>query len=46
MLSKLHRAAHKVDVNWAPLSNVMVAGTPVPLTFLALLNLLKGKSRP
>jgi hypothetical protein len=27
MLSKLHRAAHKADVNWAPLSNVMVAGT-------------------
>ncbi len=27
MLSKLHRAAHKVDVNWAPPSNVMVAGT-------------------
>jgi hypothetical protein len=28
MLSKLHRAAHKADVNWAPLSDVMVAGTP------------------
>jgi hypothetical protein len=28
MLSKLHRAAQKVDVNWAPLSDVMVAGTP------------------
>jgi hypothetical protein len=28
MLSKLHRAAHKANVNWAPLSDVMVAGTP------------------
>jgi hypothetical protein len=28
MLSKLHRAAHKADVNWTPLSDVMVAGTP------------------
>ncbi len=28
MLSMLHRAAHKVDVNWAPLSDVMMAGTP------------------
>jgi hypothetical protein len=28
MLSRLHRAAHKADVNWAPLSEVMVAGTP------------------
>jgi hypothetical protein len=27
MLSKLHRAAHKADVNWAPLSDVMGAGT-------------------
>ncbi len=28
MLSKLHRAVQKADVNWAPLSDVMVAGTP------------------
>jgi hypothetical protein len=28
MLSKPHRAAHKADVNWDPLSDVMVAGTP------------------
>jgi hypothetical protein len=27
MLSRLHRATHKGDVNWAPLSEVMVAGT-------------------
>jgi hypothetical protein len=27
-LSRLHSAAHKADVNWAPLSDVMVAGTP------------------
>ena len=27
MLSKLHRATHKADVNWAPLSDVMGAGT-------------------
>jgi hypothetical protein len=27
MLTKLHRAAHRADVNWAPLSDVMVAGT-------------------
>ena len=24
----LHRPAHRADVNWAPLSDVMVAGTP------------------
>jgi hypothetical protein len=23
-----HRPAHRADVNWAPLSDVMVAGTP------------------
>jgi hypothetical protein len=28
MLSRLHRPAQKADVNWAPLSEVMVAGTP------------------
>jgi hypothetical protein len=28
MLIMLHRAAHNADVNWAPLSDVMVAGTP------------------
>jgi len=28
MLSMLYRAAHKADVNWAPLSDVIVAGTP------------------
>jgi hypothetical protein len=28
MLSKLHRASHKADMNWASLSDVMVAGTP------------------
>jgi hypothetical protein len=27
MLSNLHKAAHKADVNWASLLNVMVAGT-------------------
>ncbi len=27
-LSRPHRAAHKGDVNWAPLSEVMVADTP------------------
>ncbi len=27
MLSRLQRPAHRVDVNWAPLSDVM-AGTP------------------
>jgi hypothetical protein len=28
MLSRLHRPAHRADVNLAPLSDVMVAGTP------------------
>jgi hypothetical protein len=28
MLSRLHRPTHRADVNWAPLSDVMVAGTP------------------
>jgi hypothetical protein len=28
MLSRLYRPAHRADVNWAPLSDVMVAGTP------------------
>ncbi len=28
VLSRLHRAAHKGDVNWAPLSEVREAGTP------------------
>jgi hypothetical protein len=28
MLSRLHRAAHRADMNWAPLSEVMVAGAP------------------
>jgi hypothetical protein len=28
MLSRLHRPAHMAEVNWAPLSDVMVAGTP------------------
>ncbi len=28
MLSRLHRPAQRADVNWAPLSDVMVAGTP------------------
>ncbi len=27
MLSRLHRPAHRVDVYWAPLSDVMVVGT-------------------
>jgi hypothetical protein len=32
MLSRLHRPAHRADVNWAPLSDVKVAGTPNPGT--------------
>jgi hypothetical protein len=28
MLSRLHRPAHRADVSWAPLSDVMVAETP------------------
>ncbi len=28
MLSRLHRPAHRVDVNWAPLSDMMVSGIP------------------
>jgi hypothetical protein len=28
MLSRLHRPAQRAYVNWAPLSEVMVAGTP------------------
>jgi hypothetical protein len=28
MLSRLHRPAHRADVNWAPLSDLMVTGTP------------------
>jgi hypothetical protein len=28
MLSRLHRPTQREDVNWAPLSEVMVAGTP------------------
>jgi hypothetical protein len=28
MLISLHRPAQRADVNWAPLSDVMVAGTP------------------
>jgi hypothetical protein len=28
MLSRLHRPAHRADMNWAPLSDVMVVGTP------------------
>ncbi len=28
MLSRLQGAAHNADVNWAPLSDVMMAGTP------------------
>ncbi len=28
ILSKLQRPDHRADVNWAPLSDVMVAGTP------------------
>ncbi len=28
MLSRLHRPAQRADVNWAPLSDVIVAGTP------------------
>ncbi len=27
IVSRLHRTVHKADVNWAPLSKVMVAGT-------------------
>ncbi len=27
MLSRLHRPAHRADVNWVPLSDVMVSGT-------------------
>jgi methylmalonyl-CoA mutase cobalamin-binding subunit len=32
MLSRLHRPAHRADVNWAPLFDVMVVGTPNPDT--------------
>jgi hypothetical protein len=32
MLRKLQRAAHREEVNWAPQSEVMTAGTPNPLT--------------
>ncbi len=28
MLSRLHRPARRADMNWAPLSDVMVGGTP------------------
>jgi hypothetical protein len=28
MLSRLQRPAHRVDVNWAPLSDVIMVGTP------------------
>jgi hypothetical protein len=28
MFCRLERPAHRVDVNWVPLSDVMVAGTP------------------
>ncbi len=28
MLSRLYRPAQRADVNWAPLSEVMMAGTP------------------
>ncbi len=28
MLIRLQRPAHRADVNWAPLSDVMVEGTP------------------
>ena len=28
MLSRLYRPAHRADVNWAPLADVMVTGTP------------------
>ncbi len=28
MLSRLHRPAHRADVNWVPLSDVMLSGTP------------------
>jgi hypothetical protein len=28
MLSRLQRPAHRADVNWAPLFDVMLAGTP------------------
>jgi hypothetical protein len=28
MLRRLHSPAQRADVNWAPLSEVMVAGTP------------------
>jgi hypothetical protein len=36
MLSKLQRPDHRADVNLAPLSDVMVAGTPDRETQLAL----------
>ncbi len=32
MLSRLQRAAHREEVNWAPRSDVMTAGTPYLLT--------------
>ncbi len=32
MLSKLQRAANREEVNWAPRSDVMTAGTPNLLT--------------
>ncbi len=28
-VSRLQRPAHRADVNWAPVSDVMVAGTPI-----------------
>ncbi len=32
MLSRLHKPAHRADVNWDPLSDVMLAGTPNRVT--------------
>ena len=32
LLSRLQRAAHREEVNWAPWSDVMTAGTPKRLT--------------
>jgi hypothetical protein len=42
MLSKLQRPDHRADVNLAPLSDVMVAGTPNRETQLAKIALAQS----
>ena len=42
MLSKLQRPDHRADVNLAPLSDVMVAGTPNRETQLAKMALAQS----